>query len=68
MDKFLQKASACTPAQTAVLADSILNMLVTDMRPLSMVGDGGFKAMISTFHPNYELPSRTFFTKQFDKK
>ncbi|XP_078025235.1 E3 SUMO-protein ligase ZBED1-like [Epinephelus lanceolatus] len=38
------------------------------MRPLSMVEDGSFKAMISTFHPNYELPSRTFFTKQLDKK
>jgi len=38
------------------------------MHLLSMVEDGGFKAMISTFHPNYELPSRTFFTKQLHKK
>lgn len=68
MDKFLKKAPACTSAQAAVLTDSILNMLVTDMRPLSMVEDGSFKAMISTFHPNYELPSRTFFTKQLEKK
>ncbi|KAM7399647.1 hypothetical protein PAMP_018897 [Pampus punctatissimus] len=63
MDKFHQKAPACTPAQAAVLTDSILNM-----RPLSMVEDDCFKAMISTFHPNYDLPSRTFFTKQLDKK
>lgn len=68
MDKFLHKALACTTVQAAVLTDSILNMLVTDMRPLGMVEDSGFKAMISTFHPNYELPSRTFFTKQLDKK
>ncbi len=34
------------------------------MRPLSMVEDVGFKAIVSTFHPKYELPSRTFFTKQ----
>ena len=47
MDKFLQKAPACTPAQVTVLTDSILNTLIPDMHPLSM---------ISTFHPNYELP------------
>lgn len=51
MDRFLQKIPACTPAQAAVLTDSILNMLVTDMSQLSMVEDGGFKATISTFHP-----------------
>lgn len=43
-------------------------MLVTDMRLLSMVEDGGFEAMISTFHPNYELPSRTFVTKKVVQK
>ncbi|KAL7857474.1 hypothetical protein SRHO_G00163730 [Serrasalmus rhombeus] len=42
--------------------------MVIDMCPLSMVEDAAFKAMISTFHPNYELPSRTFFTKQMEKK
>jgi len=68
MDMFLQKAPACSPAQSAVLTDSILNMLVTDMRPLSTVEDGGFKAMISTFHPNYELPSTTVFTKLLHQK
>ena len=68
MNKFLLKAPACTPAKAVVLTDSILNMLVTDMCPLSMVEDGGFKMMISTFHPNYEHLSRTFFTKQLNKK
>ncbi|XP_061578913.1 E3 SUMO-protein ligase ZBED1-like [Cololabis saira] len=33
-----------------------------------MVEDSGFKAMVSTFHPKYELPSRTYFTKQMEKK
>lgn len=64
MDKFLPKAPVCTATQAAVLSDSSLNMLVTDMCLLSMVEDGGFKAMISTFHPNYKLPSRTFLTKK----
>ena len=45
-----------------------LIIIVTDMRPLSMVADSGFKAMIATFHPKYELPSRTFFTTQMEKK
>lgn len=37
-------------------------MLVTDLRPLSMVEDKGFRDMISTFNPKYNLPSRTFHT------
>ncbi|XP_072233532.1 zinc finger BED domain-containing protein 4-like [Leuresthes tenuis] len=68
MDEFVQKAPACSPARAAELTDSILNMLVTDMRPLSMVEDGGFKAMIATFHPDYELPSRAVFTELLHKK
>ena len=68
MDRFPEKAPACTPAQAAVLTDSILNMLVTGMRPLSMAEDAGFKAMIYTFHPNYDLPSKALFTKLLHKK
>lgn len=68
MDKFLLKAPACTPVQAVVLTDSILNMLVTDMRPLSIVEDGGFKAMNSIFHPNYELPSKWLEEKYEDIK
>lgn len=64
MDKFIYKAPSCSPELAAELTNSILNMIVTDMRPLSIVEDGGFKAMVSTSHPKYELPSRTFFTKQ----
>lgn len=68
MDKFICKAPFCGPEQAAELTNSILNMLVSDMRPLSMVEDSGFKAMVATFHPKYELPSRTFFTKEMEKK
>ncbi len=45
--------ASCTPQQAAVLTDSILNMLVTDMRPLSMVKDDGFTKMIHTLNPGY---------------
>ncbi|CAJ1057870.1 hypothetical protein F7725_004922 [Xyrichtys novacula] len=51
-----------------VLTQSILNMIVTDMRPISMVEDDGFKQMIQTFHPGYTLPSRTHFTKLIEEK
>ncbi len=60
--------ASCTPQQAAVLTDSILNMLVTDMRPLSMVEDDGFTKMIHTLNPGYTLPSRTHFTKLMERK
>ncbi|KAL7846624.1 hypothetical protein SRHO_G00216040 [Serrasalmus rhombeus] len=39
MDKFIYKAPLCRPEQAAELTNSILNMMVTDMHPLSMVED-----------------------------
>ncbi|XP_057705119.1 E3 SUMO-protein ligase ZBED1-like [Corythoichthys intestinalis] len=68
MDKFIYKAPLCSPELAAQFTNSILNMIIADMRPLSIVEDEGFKAMVSTFNPKYELPSRTFFTKQMEKK
>lgn len=58
----------CTPQQAAVLTDTALNMLVTDMRPLSMVEDEGFRAIINSLHPGYTLTSRTHFTKVMERK
>ncbi|XP_049902249.1 E3 SUMO-protein ligase ZBED1-like [Epinephelus moara] len=43
-------------------------MLVTDMRPLSMVEDEGFRQMIHVLNPGYTLPSRTHFTKLMERK
>ncbi|XP_061770688.1 zinc finger BED domain-containing protein 4-like [Nerophis ophidion] len=57
-----------TPQQGAALTDSVLNMLVTDMRPLSMVEDDGFRKMIYVLNPGYTLPSRTHFTKLMERK
>ncbi|XP_077062361.1 E3 SUMO-protein ligase ZBED1-like [Siphateles boraxobius] len=68
MRGFLMGNASCTPQQAAVLTDSILNMLVTDMRPLSMVEDDGFTKMIHTLNPGYTLPSRTHFTKLMERK
>lgn len=68
MNRYVQTATSCSIEQASEFSDSILNMIVTDMRPLSMVEDDGFKAMISTFNPKYELPSRQFFMKKMEKK
>uniref|UniRef100_A0A3B5A3U7 BED-type domain-containing protein n=1 Tax=Stegastes partitus TaxID=144197 RepID=A0A3B5A3U7_9TELE len=68
LDSFVQTAPSCSTAQAAELTDSILNMMVTDMRPLSMVEDEGFQKMISTFNPKYALPSRAHFAKMMEKK
>ncbi|XP_059184868.1 zinc finger BED domain-containing protein 4-like [Centropristis striata] len=71
MDDFVIKPASCTPQQANVLTESILKMLVTDMRPLSMVDDEGFKEMIKQFnldyHDNY-LPGRSHFTTLMEKK
>lgn len=68
MDSFVRTAAACSTEQAAEFTDSILNMIVTDMSPLSMVEDEGFQRMISTFNPRYALPSRTYFMKMMEKK
>lgn len=68
LDSFVQRAPACSVVQAAEFTNSILNMIITDMRPLSMVEDQGFQKMISTFNPKYVLPSRTYFVKMMEKK
>ncbi|KAF3837458.1 hypothetical protein F7725_004922 [Dissostichus mawsoni] len=68
LDEFVLKRGSCTPQMAGVLTESILNMLVNDMRPISMVEDEGFKQMVTTFHPGYTLPSRTHFTKLMEGK
>lgn len=67
VEDFLQRRDT-TPQFGVALTDSILNMLIKDMRPLSMVDDQGFRAMVHTFHPGYTLPSRAFFTMMMEKK
>ncbi|XP_073488938.1 E3 SUMO-protein ligase ZBED1-like [Aquarana catesbeiana] len=68
MTEFVQQNRPCTPQQSAIITDSVVKMLVTDMRPLSMVEDRGFRSMISVLNPGYTLPSRTHFTKLVERK
>ena len=67
MNEFLQKKD-CSPQFAAALTDSVLNMIIKDMRPLSMVEDEGFCAMVKTFQPGYVLPKITCFTNMMEKK
>lgn len=61
MDSFVRTGPSCTVEEAAVLTDSILNMLITDMRPLPMGEDTGFKNKIKAFNPKYIISSRTHF-------
>lgn len=64
----MQTDPSCSAEKAAEFTDSILNMIVTDMRPVSMVEDEGFQKMISTFNPKYTLPPRTHFMKMIERK
>ncbi|XP_063749861.1 E3 SUMO-protein ligase ZBED1-like [Eleginops maclovinus] len=58
----------CTPERASVLTQSILNMIIKDMRPMAIVEGVGFREMINTFHPGYLLPSRRHFTDLMEEK
>ncbi|XP_069374455.1 E3 SUMO-protein ligase ZBED1 isoform X1 [Paralichthys olivaceus] len=68
MDPFLQKRQMCTPQRATALTESVLQMLIYDMRPLSVVDGAGFQQMIAQFNPDYILPSRTHFTHLMQQK
>ncbi|KAJ4930290.1 hypothetical protein JOQ06_019295 [Pogonophryne albipinna] len=68
MDQYLQRKRPVSLQQATALTNSILTMLVKDMRPMSMVDGEGFREMIRQFNPEYILPSRTHFTHLMEKK
>lgn len=68
VDEFLLRKGQYTPQTTGIMTQSILNMFIRGMRPLSMVEDEGFIEMIQTLAPGYHLPSRKHFTKLMEEK
>lgn len=58
----------CTPQQATVLTEAILNMLWTDMRPLSMVEGAGFKAVIYICNLAYTLLLWARFMELIERK
>ena len=51
------KFTASSPAQTSI-TNAIVQMLITDIRPLHMVESEGFKNLISLLEPRYTMVSR----------
>lgn len=68
MDPFMVPKQTCTPQQATSLTESVPQMLIHDMRPISMVDGDRFKQMLKQFNPEYILPSRTHFTHLMEQK
>lgn len=43
--------------QTKKLNDKVLNMIILDLQPFSVVEDSGFKALEGALDPSHHLPS-----------
>ncbi|KAL7387336.1 hypothetical protein ABVT39_022228 [Epinephelus coioides] len=68
-DYFHKKNSTpCTPQEAAVLTESILSVIVKNMRPLAVVEGVDFQEMLATFRTGYTLPSRRHFTSMMEEK
>ncbi|KAG9330191.1 hypothetical protein JZ751_004421, partial [Albula glossodonta] len=65
MQDFFHKkdVTVCTLHLATGLYDGVLNMIVKDMRPLSVV-----EGQVNTFYPGCTLPSRAHFTKLMEMK
>nr|XP_054604938.1 E3 SUMO-protein ligase ZBED1-like [Nothobranchius furzeri] len=68
LEDYCQRRTPCTPQEVAVLTESVLSMILKDMRPLAVVEGEGFKEMLTTFQPGYTLPSRRHFTSMMERK
>uniref|UniRef100_A0A3Q1FT65 BED-type domain-containing protein n=1 Tax=Acanthochromis polyacanthus TaxID=80966 RepID=A0A3Q1FT65_9TELE len=68
LSNFVYNKKMLTPQECAPLTDKVLNMIVKDMRPLSMVEGEGFQEMLKSLNPGYTIPSRTHFASLLDKK
>ncbi|CAM4611237.1 unnamed protein product [Leuciscus chuanchicus] len=51
-----KNTTPCTPQKAAILTESVLSMIVKDMRPISVVEGEGFKEMLTNFESGYTLP------------
>jgi hypothetical protein len=49
--------------QASRITDSILNFIVMDGQPLSVVGDQGFRLLISHLEPRYNMVSRKYLSE-----
>ena len=52
-----------TPARAKKITKFVMNVIIGDMRPLSLVEGENFKALIHELAPGYTLPSRRTITR-----
>ena len=43
---------------------SIINLITTDLQPLSIVEDSAFTGLMKFLDPKYQLPSRTWISNK----
>ena len=58
----------CSSATASTITDMIVAWLAADLRPLSIVGDDGFKAVLNFLMPDYIVPSRTHISSLIRKR
>ncbi|MGH0136564.1 UNVERIFIED_CONTAM: hypothetical protein FKN15_034921 [Acipenser sinensis] len=68
LDVFISCKPSCSVECANAVNNSIVNMIMKDLRPISIVGGEGFRNFLELLEPGYQLPSRTFFTQMIEKK
>ena len=53
---------SCSSERSRQIADAVANWLVSNLRPLSVVSDDGFKDLMRLLEPGYIVPSQTHIT------
>ena len=67
LDIFAKKC-ACSAERAGVISDRIPNVIIKDLRPISIVSGQGFQELISFLEPGYRLPSHMHFTNLIERK
>lgn len=49
--------------RTKQLNQKVLEMIIKDLQPFSIVEDPGFKSLVAALDPTYQLPSRTTLSR-----
>lgn len=50
-------------SRTKHLNEKVLDMIIRDLQPFSVVEDAGFKDLVAALDPSYQVPSRTTFSR-----
>ena len=53
----------CSPERAATITKLIAEFVARDLRPLSVVSGDGFRQLLNTIEPGYQVPSHTHITK-----